>query len=204
MLKDSNRKSKKLEVILFTAEKLFLSKGVRSITVEEITREAKVSKATFYKYFADKQDIIKHVLEKVFETNFKKLETVVESGKRHKLTYESFMSVFDMDEYEEFFQSGFIEELREDYPEMVTLYTQWVKEIRLPKYQELMRMAKVDGLIRVDIDTDFLIQYTLAMRHAMIRSLQGSPYYTKEDNLKEFIRQFYDLYLNGVVNKPGS
>lgn len=204
MPKDSTRKSKKREEILLTAEKLFLGKGIRSITVEEITREAKVSKATFYKYFADKQDIIKHVLEQVFEKNFKKLATIVESGKQDKLTYESFMNVFDLDEYDELFQSEFIKELQEEYPEMVTLYTQWVKEIRLPKFQELMRMAKVDGLIRMDIDTDFLIQYTLAMRHAMINSLAHSPYYTEKDDLKEFLRQFYDLYLHGVVNKPVS
>ncbi len=201
MPKDAIRKSKKREEILAAAETLFLSKGVRSITVEEITREAEVSKATYYKYFSDKQDLIKHVLEKLFKKNLHKLENIVEIGKRDKLTYESFMSVFDLDEYEEIFQSDFIKELQTDYPEMVALYTQWVMERRLPKYQELMRMAKVDGLIRMDIDTDFLIQYTVAMRQAMINSLQGSPYYDKKIDLKEFLRQFYDLYLNGVVNK---
>ncbi|TVP83209.1 MAG: TetR/AcrR family transcriptional regulator [Alkalicoccus sp.] len=195
------RKSKKREEILAAAETLFLSKGARSVTVEEITREAKASKATYYKYFADKQDIIKHVLEKLFEKNLNKLERIVESGKRDKLTYESFMSVFDLDEYEEILKSDFIKELQTDYPEIVALYTQWVIERRLPKYQELIRMAKVDGLIRMDIDTDFLIQYTAAMRQAMISSFHGSPYYTKKVDLKEFLRQFYDLYLNGVVNK---
>ncbi|NQV51449.1 MAG: helix-turn-helix transcriptional regulator, partial [Candidatus Marinimicrobia bacterium] len=39
--------------ILRTAEKLFMQFGYNRVTVEEICREAKVSKVTFYKYFSN-------------------------------------------------------------------------------------------------------------------------------------------------------
>lgn len=48
--------------IVETAEQLFLKHGIRRIPVEEICRVADVSKMTFYKFFANKEDLIKFLL----------------------------------------------------------------------------------------------------------------------------------------------
>jgi len=45
--------------ILRTAEALFMQFGYGRVTVEEICREAGVSKVTFYKYFKNKYDVLK-------------------------------------------------------------------------------------------------------------------------------------------------
>lgn len=48
--------------IVESAEQLFLKHGIRRIPVEEICRVAEVSKMTFYKFFANKEDLIKFLL----------------------------------------------------------------------------------------------------------------------------------------------
>src|ERR1035437_8340045 len=58
---ESNRVKKILQ-ILSTAEDLFQRFGFRRVTIEEICAKANVSKMTFYKYFPNKNELIKKIL----------------------------------------------------------------------------------------------------------------------------------------------
>jgi AcrR family transcriptional regulator len=53
---------KKILQILSTAEDLFQKFGFKRITIEEICSKANVSKMTFYKYFPNKNELIKHLM----------------------------------------------------------------------------------------------------------------------------------------------
>ena len=57
----TTRSSMKRQRIIDVAEILFTRFGVRRITVEEICEKAAVSKMTFYKYFANKLELLKHI-----------------------------------------------------------------------------------------------------------------------------------------------
>ena len=59
---DENAKIKKILQILSTAEDLFQRFGFKRITIEEICIKANVSKMTFYKYFPNKNELIKHLM----------------------------------------------------------------------------------------------------------------------------------------------
>ena len=59
--KISQKKSKKLCQISQTAETLFKLYGIKRVTVEEICKKANVSKMTFYKYFRNKIELVKHI-----------------------------------------------------------------------------------------------------------------------------------------------
>ena len=52
------------ENILSAAEKLFLEKGVASTTVDDISGASEYSKRTIYAYYANKDDILYHVVLK--------------------------------------------------------------------------------------------------------------------------------------------
>jgi len=58
---------KKQRQIVETARSLFMRYGVKRVTVEEICRKANVSKMTFYRYFADKTELFKYILNSWFE-----------------------------------------------------------------------------------------------------------------------------------------
>jgi AcrR family transcriptional regulator len=58
---ESNR-IKKILQILSTAEDLFQRFGFKRITIEEICSKANVSKMTFYKYFPNKNELIKYLM----------------------------------------------------------------------------------------------------------------------------------------------
>lgn len=196
-----SRKSPKREHLLDAAEQLLIQKGIQAVTVEEIVREAGVSKATYYKHFTDKKAIVAHVVERVFHLSLNRIEQVLQEAKGQKLTQEMFLDVFDLKDYEALFQSDFLKELNSQYPDLVDRYNEWVTTKRLPLFRELMRMAKIDGIIRIDIDPDVLIHYTFAVRRAIKDLFRHQPEVMESYDLKNFSEQFFDIYLNGILEK---
>ena len=73
MLVDTQNQSipKKKAQLIKSAQGLFWKYGVRRVTIEEICRQATVSKMTYYKYFANKWDIAKAVLDTLFAEGIK-------------------------------------------------------------------------------------------------------------------------------------
>jgi len=74
--KKHKRHSKKREQILSTAESLLSRFGAKRVTVEEICREAEVSKMTFYNYFPNKVELIRCIRDNWIEVGFKKFDEI--------------------------------------------------------------------------------------------------------------------------------
>ncbi|MEJ2512344.1 MAG: helix-turn-helix domain containing protein [Anaerolineales bacterium] len=69
----------KRDQLIKTGEALFIKYGMRRVTVEEICREANVSKPTFYKYFKNKEDLARRIDEIWVEEALQKVEEIEES-----------------------------------------------------------------------------------------------------------------------------
>lgn len=72
----STRASTKRSQIKETAQRLFQAHGIKRITVEEICRTAGVSKMTFYKYFANKKELVQTIWDAGAEALFNKLDEI--------------------------------------------------------------------------------------------------------------------------------
>ena len=70
------KKSEKPDQIIKTAIDLFSRFGTKRVTVEEICKTAGVSKATFYKYFKNKLDLIRHIRDELIEIGFNKFDEI--------------------------------------------------------------------------------------------------------------------------------
>jgi AcrR family transcriptional regulator len=71
-----SKKSEKSDQIIKTAIDLFSRFGAKRVTVEEICKTAGVSKATFYKYFKNKLDLIRHIRDELIEIGFNKFDEI--------------------------------------------------------------------------------------------------------------------------------
>jgi AcrR family transcriptional regulator len=67
---------KKQRALADTALGLFRRYGLRRVTIEEVCREAGVSKATFYKYFDNKVALVAHLLRELADDVFRRLEAI--------------------------------------------------------------------------------------------------------------------------------
>ena len=53
--------------------KIIWKHGIKRVSIEEICREAGVSKMTFYKYFPNKLELVKSLFDILFDENHEKL-----------------------------------------------------------------------------------------------------------------------------------
>ena len=85
---DEFQNNTKYQDILKTAHDLFWKFGIRRVTIEEICREANVSKMTFYKYFRNKEAIYISVLNHG-------IELMTDMFRKHTDESESFLEAIE-------------------------------------------------------------------------------------------------------------
>ena len=69
----------KLREILIAAKELFWKHGFKRITIEEICSAANVSKMTFYKHFKNKMELVKYLLNHIYEKGMKQYRDIMNS-----------------------------------------------------------------------------------------------------------------------------
>ena len=72
--------NQKYEQLLATAKDLFWKYGINRVTIEEICREAEVSKMTFYKHFNNKNDLIRKLIDRIFTDSMHEYNSIMESS----------------------------------------------------------------------------------------------------------------------------
>jgi AcrR family transcriptional regulator len=78
---DPSRPSEAKERLLNTAIALFYASGIHAVGVERIIAEAKVTRATLYRHFPGKEDLIVAYLERIHQHVRAQYGQVMESGK---------------------------------------------------------------------------------------------------------------------------
>jgi AcrR family transcriptional regulator len=73
------KRGNKREEIAEAARLLFYRHGIRRVTVEEICVAAGASKMTFYKYFPNKIELARHVVDKLFASILARFSALMES-----------------------------------------------------------------------------------------------------------------------------
>src|SRR6056297_889499 len=63
--------------IVKTAHKLFWKHGISRVTIEEVCRKANVSKMTFYKFFSNKVELGKTVIDNIMDENIRKYHSIM-------------------------------------------------------------------------------------------------------------------------------
>jgi len=70
------KRTNKKKQIVDAAETLFNRYGSKRVTVEEICRQSRVSKMTFYKHFANKVTLVRHIRDVYVEEGFRKFDEI--------------------------------------------------------------------------------------------------------------------------------
>lgn len=172
--------NQKYQIIVQTAHELFWKYGIKRVTIEEICREACVSKMTFYKFFNNKIELAKKVLVNIWgeaEEKYKALmaEDIPFAEKVKKQVLMKFEGTQNIsEELVRDIYSGWNDELHVFFTEYTTKMTQMVRN----DYAD----AQKQGEIRADVNIDFIFFMSQKMTEmvsdpaivAMYGSVQGA------------------------------
>lgn len=139
------------------AEKLFWKFGIKRITVDEICREANISKMTFYKFFDNKIELAKYILLAKMNQSMDKYRDIMDSdipfSKKVELSVQ-----LKMEQTENLSQEFLTDIYRNPYPELLELVDSLRKEFLHEILNDYIR-AQESGELRKDLRPEFIIYF---------------------------------------------
>lgn len=173
------------------AERLFLEKGYKAVTMEDIAAAAGISKMTIYNQYHSKENLFTEIcLETVRRFNvsveklvwqqtstFDRLRAYFEEGQQ---TADDYSSAFIKDVY--------------DMPYMIQRITQYKKDTTLKILWDILDEGGRAGEIR-EVDRSFMVRLLDVLTAGMIQLMPQ----IKEEELLAFNKQLFDFIKRGLL-----
>lgn len=158
--------NKKHDSILESAKNIFFQHGIKRVTIEEICKKANVSKMTFYKFFKNKNELAKEVLQSVFNSNIDDYNNLMSENtnfeeKLLKLIKLKIEKADDMGEL-------FLEEIFETNLELIEFINQ-KKDEAIQINIEFIKKGQKEGVFRENITNEmfnYLFDNLIEMIHS--------------------------------------
>jgi len=188
-------KSSKINQILKTARELFFRYGIKRVSVEEICRTASVSKMTFYKYFKNKIDLVKTLMDKIYEQAMTEYHQImaepipyskkIEKTIQWKLQWQKEIS-------QEFIKDFLFSENQDLYQ-----FYQQKRKIILKKLLVDYQEAQKKGYIRKDIKPEFILYIINKLTDLYDDNVLLNMY----DSPAELTREVLNFFFYGILEK---
>lgn len=180
--------NKKQSNILEAAKTLFWKHGFKKVSIEEICREAKTSKVTFYKFYPNKIELAKAVLDNVVETATVDFRTLIENVTSTANLLEGMLNMK---------KDGVHDISKEFLADFYADSTLGLKEHIAMKSQEIivemisdMKKLQHRGLIRKDLNIEFFLYFSKQMNTLMEDPYLLSLFPTSEGLIMEITNFF--------------
>jgi TetR/AcrR family transcriptional regulator, cholesterol catabolism regulator len=190
--------SEELNSILERVRTLYLKYGIKSVTMDDVSRELGISKKTLYQYVADKNELVEKIAD--MEMNYhdtclgnvslENLNAVEELLKMHQVLNETLKVYSPTTEYD----------LKKYYPE---LYKRLISEKKRLMYEKVLanlRKGKQEGLYRPEMDEDVIAR----LQVARVNMLAENEMFTVEECLTpKFLYEIFIYHVRGIATAKG-
>jgi len=185
--------SKKYQDIFNTAKDLFWKYGIKRVTIEEICKEAGVSKMTFYKFFPNKIELAKVILKIVIGNSLEKFEQIVNGDLDfHDKVKEMFLIKLESTKD---ISVEFISDIYKIQDANLHLIINEQRQKSLKIFVDFLIDSQKNGLIRKDLKIEFILYYFEQMTHMMDNKDLVAKYDHPQDLIMESMRfLFYGLF----------
>ncbi|GAB4326341.1 MAG: TetR/AcrR family transcriptional regulator [Bacteroidales bacterium] len=188
----------KRQIIIDKAFEMFRSYGVRSTAIEDICRNLGISKKTFYKYFSNKTDLLKHVSWHIHLTISRKFEEL-EKKDLNAIDYLLEISKIASDTHVKM-NSIVAWEMRKYYPMVFEDYHKQKKEIIVDGIRKNLEQGIKEGLYREDLDLD-IIANLYYQRIEDFREL--NPEELKTYSHEKIFQVMFENHIRAIANEKG-
>lgn len=137
--------SPKINEIADIAKTLFFKHGVKRVTVEEICSKANVSKMTFYKYFSNKDAVVRHIRDELLNAGFSKYDEIIEMD----IPYPEKIDLVTVWRFE------FLSSMNSEFIEDIISFEETAEEMK-KRFIKNIEIARSRGEVRSDISPELI------------------------------------------------
>ena len=186
------------EKYLIVIAQQFMKYGIKSVTMDDISKNLSISKKTLYKYFKDKNDIVETIMRLDIEMEKRLMEqTCSVSGNAIEETY-AFSNII-IDKLKSL-NSSVMYDLEKYHPKTWSIF---VNHKRVYVYQCIKNNIEEgleEGLYRNNLNPEIVAKlYSEKIDLLFDKDLFPSEKFTLEDIYSEMIK----YHLKGIVSKEG-
>jgi AcrR family transcriptional regulator len=185
----------KYEAIIAKGKSLFWKHGIKRVTVEEICLESQVSKMTFYKFFPNKIELAKVLLQQILEESSQQFNKILSDNipfteKINRIIRLKF-------EATENISTEFISDLYKNKEYGLSDYMEAQRNKTLNLFIEFLTQSQEKGDIRKDIKIEFIMDYINYGNSLFENKALASKY----DNPQALIMEFMNFLFYGLSPK---
>ncbi|MDD2196525.1 MAG: TetR/AcrR family transcriptional regulator [Bacteroidales bacterium] len=182
-------------LILKTAKSLFWKHGIRRITIEEICKEAAVSKMTFYKFFKNKEALAEYLLVELLTGWHNQYRAIMNKDtpftSKIKLVI-SLEQAASKDMGEEFFKDIY----NNEFTELQKLIDTEKNKYNAELVQDMIEAQK-EGNIRNDVKPEFILYLLEDIGSKVMDEKLSALYGSKQELILELTNYFF----YGIMNR---
>jgi TetR/AcrR family transcriptional regulator, cholesterol catabolism regulator len=184
--------------IIQTAADLFMHLGIRSVTMDDIARQAGVSKKTIYQEFSDKNQLVFETFSKALEEDICQLQgspQVNEGVIEHLIGLSHYMRK-RFGEMNPFVMN----EIQRYYPQCWKLFEDFKQSHVYQEIVQLLEKGKEEGFFRPDLNTEIIALMRMEQMTLIFDPLKFPP---SKYNLLEFQMEIFEHFLYGIFTEKG-
>ncbi|MBN2030430.1 TetR/AcrR family transcriptional regulator [bacterium] len=185
--------TEKQKQIIETAKKLFWKYGMKRVSVEEVCREAHVSKMTFYHYYQNKNDLAMAILDLIQEEGMKKYQDIMDRDVSFAEKVRLWVQL-KMEQTKDL-SSEFFNDLHKNAPPEVTAHFQKIYTESVQRILDDFLQARQRGDIRKDIKPEFILYFL----NRMIDMTDDENLSTLYDSPQEMILELTNFFFYGIL-----
>jgi AcrR family transcriptional regulator len=184
--------------ILQRVRSLYRKYGIKSVTMDDISRELGISKKTLYQYVQDKDELVRKVLDLDISSrnhhmiqscreDLNAIEELAEIARCISYMLKEYSAVTEYD-------------LRKYYPDLYIKLREVRREIILKFVQDNMIKGKKEGLYRQNLNVDILAKLSLSHIDGMF---ENEIITITEFLESRFFMEYLNYHLRGIVSEKG-
>jgi len=175
--------------IVSSGQDLFWKFGIKKVSIAEICEKAEVSRATFYKYFENKEKLAIYILKSVIDEGTKEYQEIMNAEADFEIKVQKTI-IFKFERSKDF-SKEFLNDLYKGEFKELTAYFMRVTSDNVEMINNDYRQAQFDGHIRSDIKIEFIMYNINKMFEMITDEKLNSLYLSPAELISEMIRFFF-------------
>lgn len=181
------------DIIIKSAKKLFWKYGIHKVRVEEICKEASISKMTFYRYFKNKDEVAEKVIENFTQSYLDNYQRIMDNDVPFKFKAQKLVEL----EHETVIgiSQEFIKDIyQKDHNKLIDK----LENFRNTVISDMMfefKQAQIKGEIRKDLNLDFMLYMLNDINDKILDEKLNKMFPKKED----LIMQLTNFFFYGIL-----
>jgi len=181
--------------ILKNALQVYIKFGIKSVSMDDLCKELKISKKTLYKYVSNKEELLERIFVDYISLDFSAyLQEKFVAQEKNAIDY-FFLALAYMQQYNTVTPLMF-NDLQLHYPSVFERLHELQNAQRFAILEKNLQQGQAEGLYRTDINSQLVL---FIFTNSFIKDIQKIENFSKKELFDEFLR----IYICAIATPKG-